>query len=135
MRELTAPQIKSILERGVSELPEPRGCFVAQAGLTVTINSTASAQILDQKNEQILVEGQRIVSAEFQGELLDWTNEERTFTVVLDGYMGKGGAGFYSISEAPLHSVVDQSGAAVLSWFLAHRAPVEPKVEGRILGM
>lgn len=110
LRELNAPQIKTILEWGVSALSEALGSFVPQAGLTVTIDLTRPAQTLDLKNQLILSPGQRVVHAEFQGESLDWINEERTFTVVLDGYMGMGGAGFYSIPEAPLHCVVDAAG-------------------------
>ncbi|MEM7111419.1 MAG: bifunctional UDP-sugar hydrolase/5'-nucleotidase [Chloroflexota bacterium] len=131
-RVLTAVQLKQLLEQGVSQLPHATNAFLSWSGLTVTIDTRRQPQQIDLANETILQHGERVVSIQYQNQLLDLSDSSQTFPTIFDGYMGRGGAGYFFLRQSPLLRQFETLGTAVLKWYLQHHAPVVPRVEGRL---
>jgi 5'-nucleotidase len=132
LMELTAPQLKLMLENGVSHLPFASGIFLSQAGLKVTVDPSQPAQVIDPDHPRVVSPGQRIVRAEYQGQPIDFTDEARRFRVVMDGYIGRGGAGYFFTQAGRNIRQADMVGSEVVTWYLRHYSPITPKIEGRI---
>ncbi len=133
LMEISAPQLKTILERGASALPYTVGTFLSQAGLKVVIDPSRPPMQIDPHHPRILSPGERIVRAEFHGEPVDFTDESRIFRIVTDGYMGRGGAGYFVLKNARNIRKADVSGSTVLKWYLENFSPVNPAIDGRIV--
>ncbi len=133
LMEISAPQLKTILERGASALPYTVGTFLSQAGLKVVIDPSRPPQKIDPHHPRILSPGERIIRAEFRGEPVDFSDESRTFRIVTDGYMGRGGAGYFVLKNAKNIRKADVSGSTVLKWYLENFSPVNPAPTGRII--
>ncbi len=130
---LTAPQLKIMLERGVSALPYTVGTFLSQAGLRVTVDVNRQAQIIDAHHPKILTSGERIIRAEFEGTAIDFSDENCTFNVVMDGYIGRGGAGYFITKSGQNVRLADVSGSDVLKWYLYNYSPVNAAPKGRFV--
>lgn len=133
LMEISAPQLKHILEYGASALPYTVGTFLSQAGLRVTIDPRRPRMEIAPYHPHILSPGDRIIRAEFRGEPVDFSDEARMFRIVTDGYMGRGGAGYFVLKEARHIRWADVSGSAVLKWYLEKFSPVNPAPDGRIV--
>jgi len=129
---ITAPQLKIILERGVRELPFTVGAFLSPAGLRVMIDPNRPAQAVDPNHPRILFPGRRVLRAEFRGKAIDFSDARRTFNIVTDGYMGRGGAGYFTLKEAKNIRQAPVSASDVLKWYLATFSPIDPSPDGRI---
>ncbi len=132
LMEITAPQLKTILERGARELPFTVGAFLSQAGLRVVIDPTRPAQQVAPDHPRILIPGRRITHAEFRGQPIDFSDARRTFRIVTDGYMGRGGAGYFTLKEAKNIRQAPVSASEALKWYLAKFSPIDPSPDGRI---
>ncbi|MEM7531793.1 MAG: 5'-nucleotidase C-terminal domain-containing protein [Chloroflexota bacterium] len=132
IRELTAPQLKKLLEQGASKLPQAHSIFLSFAALTAVIDISRQPQIIDIYNERIVQAGERVVSAAYQGQPIDFSDEQQTFIVILDGFMGKGVATYFFLKESPLLVKFDTLGSEVVTWYLTHHSPIRAAVEGRI---
>jgi 5'-nucleotidase len=132
LMEITAPQLKIILERGVRELPVTVGAFLSLAGLRVVIDPTRRAQTVDPTHPRILFPGKRVLRAEFRGQAIDFSDEQRTFNIVTDGYMGRGGAGYFTLKEAKNIRQASVGASDVLKWYLEKFSPIDPSPNGRI---
>ncbi len=132
LMEITAPQLKIILERGVRELPVTVGAFLSLAGLRVVIDPTRRAQTVDPHHPRILFSGERVLRAEFRGKAIDFSDEQRTFNIVTDGYMGRGGAGYFTLKEAKNIRQASVGAFDVLKWYLEKFSPIDPSPNGRI---
>ncbi len=133
LMEITAPQLKTILERGVSALPYPVGTFLSHAGLIVTVDIRRQPQIIDTDHPRILTPGERIVQATHQGQPIDFTDASRTFKVAMDGYMGRGGGGYFAARAGRNIRQATVGTSEIIKWYLATYSPVHPKIEGRIV--
>jgi hypothetical protein len=109
------------------------GTFLSQAGLVVTVDISRQAQIIDPHHPRILTSGERILRADFKGEAIDFTDESRTFNVVMDGYIGRGGAGYFVTKSGQNVRLADVSGSDILKWYLHNYSPVNPALQGRII--
>lgn len=132
LMEISAPQLKTILERGASALPYTVGTFLSQTGLRVTIDPHRKPQQIDRNHGEILSPGARIVRAEFRGTPVDFADESRMFRIVTDGYMGRGGAGYFALKYARNIRTAEVSGSTVLKWYLEKFSPVNPAPDERI---
>jgi 5'-nucleotidase len=132
LMDLTAPELKFMLERGVHEFPAGRGYFLSVAGLSLTIDTDRQPQIIDRDNAVVLTPGERIVSAEFDGHPVDFTDESRVFRAVLDGYVGRGGSGFFMAKTAANIRQSDEGGHTMLRWYFNQHDEVDCRVDGRI---
>ena len=132
LMEITAPQLKIILERGARELPFTVGAFLSLAGLRVVIDPNRQAQKVDPNHPRILVPGQRVLRAEFRGKALDFSDARRAFKIATDGYMGRGGAGYFTLKEAKNIRQASVSASDALKWYLANFGPIDPSPDGRI---
>ncbi len=133
LMEISAPQLKVILERGASALPYTVGTFLSQSGLKVVIDPSRPPMEIDPHHPHILFPGERIVRAEFRGEAVDFSDKTRTFRIVTDGYMGRGGAGYFVLKNAQNIHTAEVSGSTVLKWYLENFSPVNPAIDGRIV--
>ncbi len=133
LMEISAPQLKVLLERGASALPYTVGTFLSQSGLKVVIHPSRPPLKIDSHHPCILAPGERIVRAEFRGEPVDFLDAGRTFRIVTDGYMGRGGAGYFELKNARNIRKADVSGSTVLKWYLENFSPVNPAIDGCII--
>lgn len=133
LMEITAPQLKFILERGVSALPTPVGTFLSHAGLKVWVDLNQPAQQIDPNHPHLLHPGSRIVRAEFNGATIDFSDEQRTFRIVCDGYMGRGGSGYFILKHAANIRVYEYGASQALTWYLRLFSPVAVPLGGRII--
>lgn len=132
VRALTAVQLKQLLEQGVAQLPHATNAFLAWSGLTVTVDTSRQPQQIDHLDEQILQPGKRVVAIHYQNRLLDLADMSRTFPTMFDGYMGRGGAGYFFLRQSPLLHQFDTLGADILTWYLQNCGPIAPQINGRL---
>lgn len=132
-RRLTGPQIKMLLEWGVSALPVAAARFLAIAGLTVRVDLERQPMEVDLFDEWVLGHGQRIQEVAYGGEILKLDDEGLALDVVMDGFMGKGGAGFFFLKDTPVIRESKKSGAEAVANLLTKHGSVSPQVGGRLL--
>jgi len=128
--EINAPQLKQVLEHGVSALPYPTGIFLSFSGLRVWVDVRRRAQRL---NSGAPVPGARIVRAVFNGEEIDFRDPRRTFRLACDGYMASGGAGYSMLRSARRLQRVSGGANRILRAYLSGHSPVRVPLEGRIV--
>ncbi len=129
--EVTAPQLKQVLEHGVSALPYPTGVFLSPAGLRVWVDVRRPAQRRD--GGSAAVPGERIVRALFRGEEIDFRDPRRTFRLACDGYMAAGGAGYGVLRSARRLQRPPYGANRLLRDYLAQHSPARVPLEGRIV--
>lgn len=131
-RQLNAVQLKLLLEWGVSALPTPSARYVSFAGLTVHVDLSRQPQLVDLRDEQVLTPGDRVIHVEYLGNAVDLNDASVYFNAAMDGFMGKGGAGFFFLKEAPLLHRSPLSGSDIVAHYIEEHSPISPQVEGRI---
>ncbi len=133
LMDLSAPQLKFLLERGVSALPTPVGTFLSQSGLQVIADLSQPAQVIELTRAQLIRPGQRIIAATYQGQIIDFSNESQTFRICMDSYMGEGGAGYYITQTGQNIRQLEVSILDILQWYLKHYSPVYVNIENRLI--
>jgi 2',3'-cyclic-nucleotide 2'-phosphodiesterase (5'-nucleotidase family) len=116
-------ELRTILENGVSSLPEPHGRFSQVSGLCFTYDISAPP-------------GQRVMGAIRQaadgsctGAPVDLTPAS-TYFVALNNFMASGGDGYpMLIGRATLGDPMDQ----VLTNHIAAHTPISPAIQGRVV--
>ncbi|NDJ52082.1 MAG: bifunctional metallophosphatase/5'-nucleotidase [Chloroflexi bacterium] len=133
LMEINAPQLKVILERGVSDLPRAVGVFLSHAGLKVTVDPSRQPQVIDQDRPRLKTHGQRVLSAEFNGQAVDFRDASQTFRVAMDGYMGRGGAGYRIVRAARNVRQAPLGAGRIIEQYLRECSPVSTDLGGRII--
>ncbi|OQY43738.1 MAG: hypothetical protein B6242_14100 [Anaerolineaceae bacterium 4572_78] len=130
--EITAPQLKIMLERGVSALLHPVGIFLSYTGLKITADISRQPQILNPARNSVITHGQRIIQAEHRGQSIDFEDEQLTFKVAMDDYIGRGGAGYFITKHGKNIQHLDVCMGDILEWYLKKHSPIKIDIEGKI---
>lgn len=133
LMELNAPQLKMMLERGVHALPDATGIFLSNAGLQVVVDLNRQPQVIDPDHPRVLVSGERVIRAYHHGQPIDFNDETRWFRACLDGYIGRGGAGYFVARDGRHIRQVDMGTSAIMRWYLQRHGPIFVPLEGRIV--
>jgi 5'-nucleotidase / UDP-sugar diphosphatase len=96
---LRVAHLWTALERGFASLPGPDVSYLAVAGARVTVDLSRKPQILDPTQTAIVSSGERVVRVQLETRELH-RHDQDTLRVAVDGYMGKGFAGFVSLKRA-----------------------------------
>lgn len=131
-RRLNGRQLKLLLEWGASALPMASARYVSFAGLTVYVDLSRQPKQIDPSNEQILIHGYRVIKIKYQGEEINLEETDMEFNAIMDGFMGKGGAGFFFLKDSPIVHQSEMSGAEIVERYFQRFGVVSPQVEGRL---
>ncbi|GAB4521189.1 MAG: bifunctional metallophosphatase/5'-nucleotidase [Anaerolineales bacterium] len=127
---LNAPQLKQVLEHGMSTLPVPTGIFLTFSGLRVRADTSRPGEIL--QGDRIVVPGERIVAAEANGQAIDFQDEHRVFRVLCDSYMASGGSGYLPMRTAEVLYRVPEGANHILRERFRRHSPVHVPLDGRL---
>jgi len=119
--QLTGPELKTMLENGVSSMPAANGRFPQVSGLCFTYNIEAPV-------------GSRVTGAVRQaadgtctGAAIDLTSG--TYMIAENDFMSTGGDGYPNFfSRATTQNIMDQ----VLADYITANTPINPSIQGRI---
>ncbi len=126
---LSGPELKSVLERSVSALPEANeGWFVQVAGLSFDADCTRQRQVLSNDGTSVVTEGDRVTSITVGGAL--WSSAG-TYTIATNDYVAAGEDGFLAMRDGSVRSTAILFTDALQS-HLALASPVAPTGTGRI---
>ncbi len=128
--EINAPQLKQVLERGLSALPHPTGLFLSVKGLEIWADIRRQPQRLN--HNSIAIPGERVLRATWQGEEIDFNDPQRTFRVACDGYIGAGGAGYLALKNARRIRRLPYGANAILQTYLQNHSPVHVPLTGNM---
>lgn len=105
------------LEYGLRLYPEQNGGLLHVSGMKYIVDATRE-------------EGDRIVYAEVNGEVLD---PERVYNVALNDFLLAGGDGYEMFTDFEVELVTGELFSDVLATYIRnHEGPVSPEIEGRI---
>jgi 5'-nucleotidase len=127
---LTAPQLKEVLEHGMSSLPVPTGIFLTYGGLRVQADATRPGEVLE--DGRIIKHGERIVRAEINGQAIDFRDKRRVFRVLCDSYMAAGGAGYQTMPGCQVLQRANTGANAILREALRRHSPISVPLDGRL---
>ncbi len=121
--QIDGRELKTILENGVSSLPDTHGRFSHVSGLCFRYDMSASP-------------GQRVIDARRQaadgsctGAPVDLTSASR-YSVALNDFMASGGDGYpVLIPRAAIGAPMDE----VVAAYIAAQTPIRPVIQGRVL--
>lgn len=126
---LTGAQLKSILERSVSALPEEtEGWFVQISQMSFTADCTLQRQVLSVDESAIVTEGARVTAITVAGVPYSPT---ASYRIVTNDYVASGEDGFLAMRAATSTPTAVLYTDALES-HLAAVSPVAPALEGRI---
>lgn len=134
--DVTGYQLKQVLERSVSVLPDQaKGWFLqCSKEISYTADLSKQAQILDEtdpNNPFIVTEGERITSIKVNGVEVD---SATVYTMVSTDYMCAGNDGFVTLKTID-KSLKDSIGdyREPFRYYLKEKSPVTPTLSGRIV--
>lgn len=126
---VTGAQLKSVLERSVSALPEEtEGWFLQVSKLSFTADCTLQRQVLSVDETAIVTDGARVTSITIAGAPLSPT---ASYRIVTNDYVASGEDGFLAMRAATSTPTAVLYTDA-LETHLAATSPVAPAIEGRI---
>ncbi len=118
MLELSGGDLLEALENGVSEVENTAGRFPQVSGMSFVYDPAAA-------------KGSRVTEVTVGGKPLD---RAKIYRVATNDYMAGGGDGYAVLKKG--RAVIDASGATLMATsvmnYIADKAPVAPRVEGRI---
>jgi len=116
-------ELRTILENGVSSLPEPHGRFSQVSGLCVTYDISAPV------GSRVVVAVRQGVNGSCTGSPVDLTAAS-TYTVTINDFMASGGDGYpLLIGRATMGDTMDH---VVANYVTAH-TPISPAIQQRIV--
>lgn len=132
---LTGTQLKEILERSVSVLPDWKGWFlqVSKEGkIEVDISQTAQTVTGLTYEEEIETPGERIISFKINGVEI---NDEETYRASFHAWLGDGGDSYVTLRKLPddkkeKTGIID---AKAVEEYIKAKSSVTPVVEERIV--
>lgn len=127
-----------VLERSVSQLPEPKGNFLQVSGLRYVVDTTKAGQVLSMdgagKATGIETPGNRVRSVEIMTE--DGGYEpldlEARYSLVTNNFLMQGGDGFFMLSGLENVTKTDMTVRTAVEEGLRERGKIAPEHEGRI---
>lgn len=124
--DLTAPQLKEVLESGA------KGSVMQVAGLAYWIDNSRPAQEADDTARKITKPGQRIVRIVIGGQDIDLTDASKVYRVATNNFLAGGGDAAYTFLEG--RNILDTGiyMTDILESYIRQHSPIAPKVEGRI---
>jgi 5'-nucleotidase len=128
--DLSGKDLKSALERSVSNLPYSSGGFLQVSGLTFTADVSKQPQTLTDNYMQIKEEGKRIYDIQVNGRPLE---DNKLYRVASNIFLLNGGNGYWALKNGAQN--VEGTGLTltqVLVDYLKSVNPIAPKVENRI---
>lgn len=126
---LSGAQLKSMLERAVSALPEEnQGWFLQVSGIGFTADCSRQRQVLSADATQIVSEGDRVSDITVAG--LAWSSAA-TYSVVTSDFVARGEDGFVALKGAATEETALLYTDALKAHLAAH-SPVAPSGTGRI---
>lgn len=128
--QMTAPQLKQVLEHGMSTLPVPTGIFLTYSGLRVLADTSRPAEVL--QDGRVLFPGERIVSAKLDGQEIDFGDARRTFRVLCDDYIAAGGNGYLTMRQAKVLYRSSEGAQRALRATLERHHPLRVPLDGRL---
>jgi len=126
LMDLTAPQLKEVLESGA------KGWIMQVAGLTYQIDNNKLPQVADDDAKRIVTPGQRVVRITINGQDIDLTDDSKVYRVATNNYLADGGDGCYTFLEGANAVDTKVYMTDVLETYIRKHSPIAPRVEGRI---
>lgn len=120
---VTGAQLKSILERSVSALPEPSGGFLQMLGLEVMVDLSRPAMLMAERGKPVRP-GRRIVDVSIAGRPLDSTKEYLIATI---NYLADGGDGYIELAEAATRLETGRSLNDIFTHYIIRHTPLRPR--------
>jgi 2',3'-cyclic-nucleotide 2'-phosphodiesterase (5'-nucleotidase family)/predicted AlkP superfamily phosphohydrolase/phosphomutase len=121
--EISGAELKTMLENGVSAMPEPAGAFPQISGLCMTYDITAEP-------------GSRVTSVVRQADDGSCTTEEldltdaATYLLATNDFVAAGGDGYPDLSgRATTREVMDE----VVAAYITDAGTISPEIQGRIV--
>jgi 5'-nucleotidase len=143
---ITGTQLKSILERGVSQLPPDlkngeAGNFLQVSGLRFTVDCSGTRQQLDAMSTMIVTEGTRISHLEVNGAVV-WDPASSvdklaatTLNVVVNSFVASGGDGHLAFKTGTVVQMIPYASfnfAQAMVDEVKATTPIAPVADGRI---
>lgn len=126
---VTGVQLKSVLERSVSSLPEAEGWFLQVAGISFAADCTQAPQVLSVDETTIATEGARVSNITVGA--VAWSTTG-TYRLATNDYVAAGEDGFLALRAAS-STVTSEVYTDVLKGWLEDNSPVAPAIEGRMV--
>lgn len=127
---VSGAELKSVLERGVSSLPEDaEGWFLQVAGITFTADCAQQRQVLSVDGTSIATEGSRVSNLTVGAQ--PWS-AVATYRIATNDYVAAGEDGFLALKDASTTATSELYTDVVKGW-LSDNSPVAPTVEGRMV--
>ncbi|MBU1747907.1 MAG: bifunctional metallophosphatase/5'-nucleotidase [Chloroflexi bacterium] len=123
---LTAPQLKEVLESGAKDSP------MQVAGLTYQIDTNRPAQQGNDDTKTIATPGQRIVRIAINGQDIDLQDAGTVYRVATNNYLAGGGDGCYTFLTITDPFDTEVIMTDVLETYIRNHSPIAPQVESRI---
>lgn len=120
---VTGAELKSILERSVSALPEASGGFLQLRGLEVTVDSSRPGMLISEKGK-VVRSGDRIVDVLIAGKPLDNGSE---YSIATINYLAAGGDGYVELAEAAKRFETSRSLNDIYKSYILRHAPLRPR--------
>lgn len=126
---LSGTQLRSVLERGVSSIPdEAEGWFPQVAGFAFVADCAQPPQVLSADGLSVATEGSRVIGITFDG--VPWS-ADATYRIATNDYVAAGEDGFLAMKGGSTTSTSEVYADVLKGWIESH-TPVSPEVEGRI---
>lgn len=127
---VSGDELKSVLERGVSSLPEDtEGWFLHVSGITFTADCARQRQVISADGTTIATEGDRVTAISVDG--APWS-AAATYRIATNDYVAAGEDGFLALRDASTTATSVLHTDVLKSW-LESRSPVSPAIEGRMV--
>jgi 2',3'-cyclic-nucleotide 2'-phosphodiesterase (5'-nucleotidase family) len=126
LMDLTAPQLKEVLESGA------KGPVMQVAGLAYWIDNIKPAQEADDTAKKITKPGQRIVRITIGGQDIDLSDASKVYRVATNNFLAGGGDACYTFLEGKNSLNTEVYMTDILESYIRKHSPIAPKVEGRI---
>ena len=121
--QVDGSELRTILENGVSSLPEPHGRFLQVSGLCFTYDIAAPA------GDRLVGVVRQAVDGSCTGAPVDLTAAS-TYSVAINNFMASGGDGYpVLIGRATMGDPMDE----VVANHIASHTPISPAIQGRVV--
>ena len=128
---LNGREVKEVLERGASNLPQSKGNFLQVYGISYTVDLTGKPQEINEDNTKVVNKGERILDVKVNGEPLDFNKDYR---VAINDFMAGGGDGFVTFTKFKHNDMIftNISLTDVVVDYIKKHSPIDIKADGRI---
>jgi 2',3'-cyclic-nucleotide 2'-phosphodiesterase (5'-nucleotidase family) len=131
--KLTGKELKTVFERSVAQYPLEKGPFPQiSESVQISVDTNASAQVIDINETQIISPGNRIRSIKINEVDIDSSS---TYIIAFPHFIAEGNDGFVTLKNLPSaqkENLVENQSNAVKEYIIL-KSPLTPVLENRIV--